>query len=110
MNYLIRILGGITLGVYTSVGLYYYSILTSRTKNAWLRILLFILCIAAFILTPMIGLGLMLNEAHPSTENLRITWVLALFFSWVSVVWAYLIWNWRTFHERLRAFKRVNKT
>jgi hypothetical protein len=105
MSYVIRILGAIALGIYSSAGLHYYSILISRTKNDWLRLLFLISAIAALVFVPMMACGLMLNGPQPSASDLRYMWRWALFLSWIAVVWIYAICNWRILRERLGRFK-----
>jgi hypothetical protein len=55
MRYLLIVVGALALGGYSVVGLHRYSILQSRTKSIWIRLLFFIIAVALFIFVPMVG-------------------------------------------------------
>jgi len=50
-----RILGALGLGVYTCVGIRFYSVLISHTKSDLFRLLLFLLCAALLFFAPLLG-------------------------------------------------------
>ncbi len=104
MRYLIIVVAALALGVYSTVGLHYYSILASRTKSEWLRLAFSIPTIALFILLPMIGCMFLLGVGpNPSSKEMRGAWLLAVFLSWIGTGWAYVIKNWKVLNTRLRS-------
>lgn len=102
----ITILGAVGIGLYTCAGLHFYSILVGRTKSDALRVLLFILCLALFIVGSLIGCGALADgvsprevmRSRPRGSNLRFEVLL----SWGVTVWVYIIINWRVLNQRLR--------
>ncbi len=90
------------LGGYSVFGLHHYSLLQSRTKSIWIRLVFFIVLIALFIFLPMIGFMFLLGVGPvPPTVGGRIAWFLTVFFAWIGTVWFYLIKNWAVFARRL---------
>ena len=55
MRYFLIIAGAFVLGGYSVLGLHHYSLLQSRIKSIWIRVVLFNVVIALFIFLPMIG-------------------------------------------------------
>ena len=107
---ILKICGAAGLGVCTSLGLHFYSILVSRTKSDLIRFILFLLFLALFIGGGFIGCaaiagGFFHGEKTfaPSVGYLRGAVLLA----WVVIVWIYIIINWRTLKQRLR--RRTNR-
>ena len=94
------------IGVYTCTGLYFYSILVTRTKNDALRVLLFVLFLVVFIVGSLIACGAFADgvspfdvlKSKPRGSNLRFEVLL----SWGVTVGAYIIMNWRGLNQRLR--------
>jgi predicted MFS family arabinose efflux permease len=96
MAIFLKIIAAISLGIYTSFGLHYYSLLVSRTRNEAVRLLLFLATVALFIGGPLASLaGHLFKRAH---ANLTII----LTPCWICVVLVYLVLNWRTFDQRVR--------
>jgi hypothetical protein len=96
------ILGALGLGLYTCVGLRFYSILISRTKSDLFRFLLFLVCVALLILTPFLGWVALLQGFRLESKAQRLAWLFLTFFCWMGPFWAYAIANWRVLNERLR--------
>ena len=102
MRHLLIIAGASLLGGYSVFGLHHYSILQSRTKSIWVRLVFFVLALALFIFLPMTGCAFLLAAGSvPSTIGGRTAWLLTVFFCWIGPVWFYLIRNWTVFHSRL---------
>jgi hypothetical protein len=102
MRYLLIVVGALALGGYSVVGLHRYSILQSRNKSIWIRLVFFIIAVALFIFVSMVGCAFLLAAGSiPSTIGGRIAWLLTAFFWCTGPVWFYLIRNWTAFHFRL---------
>jgi hypothetical protein len=102
VRYILIVAGAFALGGYSALGLHYYSLLQSRTKNIWLRLAFFIVAVAFFIFIPMVGCRFLLSAGSiPPTVGGRMAWLLTVFFSWTGPVWFYLIRNWTVFHSRI---------
>jgi hypothetical protein len=96
MAILPKILAAISLGVYTSFGLHYYSVLVSRTKNDAIRLILFLAAFGLFIAVPLAGLGGHLFKRAGGNLTVILTPC------WIGVVLIYLVLNWRAFDQRVR--------
>jgi hypothetical protein len=103
MRYLVILLGALALGVYSSLGLHYYSVLAGRTKNEWARLGLSLPSMALFIGLPMFGCMFLLGAGpNPSSTEMGVVWFVSVFFCWIGTVWVYLIKNRRALESRLR--------
>ena len=102
MSYVVRILAALVLGLYSAVGLHYYSVLISRTKNEWIRIVYFVAAVAVFIFLPMICAFLLVPHSASASIGIQRLWFAAVLLVWLSVIWIYLIKNWRPLKARLR--------
>ena len=100
------ILEAVGIGLYTCVGLYAYSVLIGRTKSDALRVILFILFLALFIVGSLLGCGAIADgvslrdvlRSKPRGGNLRFEVLL----SWGATVCAYIAMNWRVLNQRFR--------
>ena len=103
MSYIARILAALVLGLYSTVGLHYYSVLISWTKNEWIRIVYFLTAVAVLIFLPMIiCVWLLVPHPLPASLGLQRLWFAVVLLVWLSVIWIYLIKNWRPLKARLR--------
>ncbi len=95
MAIFLKISAAILLGVYSSLGLHFYSVIVSRIKNEAVRFLLFLAAIALFIVGPLFNLA----GQHFKRPTGNLTIILTP--CWIGVVLLYLVLNWRAFNERL---------
>jgi hypothetical protein len=104
MTNALMIFGAIGLGMYSAIGLHFYSILLSRTKNGILRFVLPLAACALFIFGGVIGCAKLLDipflHGDPSSHS-STTIRFAVPMTWIGVVWCYLIMNWQTFKKRI---------
>jgi len=95
------ILEAVGVGIYSAVGIHFYSLLVSRTKNVLLVLLLFLACCGLFFIGGIAGVALIadsVQQSAPHAHHLR----LFCFIAWIGTVWIYLILNRRRLMQRLK--------
>jgi hypothetical protein len=97
MTDILKICGAAGLGVYTSLGLHFHSILVSHTKSDLTRFISFFLFLVLFIGGGLIGSGVIASSFAPSAWY----WRGAVLLMWVGIVWIYIMLNWRALKQRL---------
>jgi hypothetical protein len=103
MSYIIRLVAAFGLGVYSTIGLHYYSVWIARSKSEWLRLACMIPVVGLFIFAPMVGCMFVLGWGPvPNTHAMRLVWIGMVFLAWIGTVWVYIIKNWRVLEARLR--------
>jgi hypothetical protein len=104
MSDTMKILCAVGLGVYSSVGLYFYTVLATRTKNAGLQFLLYLTSIALFLGGGLVGSfaiwGMFDHVRQTPTPNDKIIGTVTLL-TWVGILLLYIILDWRGIRQRL---------
>jgi hypothetical protein len=105
MSDMMKILCAVGLGIYSSVGLYFYSVLMSRIRNAGLRFLLYLACVALFLGGGLVGCfaiwGIFDHNRQtptPHEDNIA-NLILAL---WLGILAIYIILDGRKLIKRIR--------
>lgn len=106
MQEFVDVVEALAIGLYTTVGLHFYSIVVSRTRNQFLRFLIFLAAVVLFIGGGLMGLALIyggipyvLNRG-PSLATSTVRYLTLM--CWLGVILAYLFLNWHTLRERLK--------
>ncbi len=89
------------MGIYSAVGIHFYSLLVSRTKNGPLVLLLFLACCGLFFIGGIAGVAMIsdsVQESASHVHHLR----LDIFIAWMGTVWIYLILNRRRLMQCLK--------
>lgn len=98
MNFIIQILISSVLGIYSSVGLNFYSKMIEKTKSDFTRFVLFILAIGLLAGLPIMIINQIFQMANfEMTTNHRFV----LFMVWGVSIWVFIIKNWRILNKRL---------
>lgn len=98
MNFVIQILISSVLGIYSSVGLNFYSKTINKTKSDFVRFVLFILAIGLLAGLPIMIINQIFQMANfEMTTNHRFV----LFMVWGVFIWVFIIKNWRILNKRL---------
>ena len=101
MNDVLSILEAVGVGIYSAVGIHFYSLMVSRTKNVLLVLLLFLACCGLFIFGGIVGVSMIsdsVQKSAPHAHYMR----LFIFIAWIGTVWIYLILNRRRLMQRLK--------
>jgi hypothetical protein len=102
----LKIVYAVGVGIYSVIGLHFYSLLVSRSKNDVQRFFLCLFCIILVIGGGLVGccaiMGALYNTGRPpSTDNdMRF----ATLITWAGSIWIYLILS-RNFRKRLKLKK-----
>jgi hypothetical protein len=102
----LKIVCAVGVGIYSVIGLHFYSILVNRSKNDVQRFLLYLFCIVVVIGGGLVGcaaiMGALYNTGHPSSTDSDMRF--ATLMIWASSMWIYLILS-RNFRKRLKLKK-----
>ncbi|HWF18611.1 MAG TPA: hypothetical protein VG754_05060 [Verrucomicrobiae bacterium] len=107
MNDTTKILCAVGLGIYSSAGIYFYSVLVSRTQNLGLRLFLYLGCVALFIFGGLVGCAALWGDfdhdrQKPTSHESNIAhFVLAL---WLGIFVIYIVLDGRRILRRIRGY------
>jgi hypothetical protein len=104
MSDTMKILCAVGLGIYSSVGLYFYTVLATRTKNTRLQVLLWLTSIALFLGGGLVGSfaiwGMFDRVRQMPTPHVKTVDTIALF-TWLGILTLYSISDWSGIQRRL---------
>jgi hypothetical protein len=102
MTYLLHALAILGLGVYSAIGLHYYSILISRIRLYFVRFLLWLPAVALLVLAPAFtAIALVPRGGRFGI----LIWLL-----WAIPPYVYAAKNWRAFQDRMGGPKSTGST
>lgn len=98
MNFFIQILISFVLGIYSSVGLHFYSKMIAKLKNDFARFVMFLLAFGLIVAIP----GFVISQVF-QTANFEMATKhrFILFMVWLISVWVFIIKNWKILNKRL---------
>jgi peptidoglycan/LPS O-acetylase OafA/YrhL len=91
---MIMIIFAVGAGIFTAVGLHFYSLVVGRIRNPILRVMLFSFFVTLFIGGPLYGCAMMSilcssNEAR----SVQTDWAFFMLLSWIGTLWIYIVLN-----------------
>ncbi len=97
MNYVFRLLAAVALGIYSGLGRDF--VMATRPTNQWGRLLYSTAAVAVLVVPPMLLCAFVLvplDSQHSSSLLMQQLWFAAVFLTWLSVTWAFIIRSWRS--------------
>jgi ABC-type polysaccharide/polyol phosphate export permease len=98
MNLILPISVALGFSAFTVAGLHYYSVLESKTRNDFVRLLIYLLCLAVFLFGPVVCFSLLFPRFKETPRHSDA----AVLLFWLLSILVYIALNWKALLARLR--------